>query len=392
MKRRVVPVVLVVVAAAGLAAAVAWLLWGPRHQAAGGTAPAAQRAPEAPAATDGNTLRFQPGAAQLAYLKIEPAAASAEPLIEALPGRVAYDENRTARLKSPLPGRVKRIVVQLGQAVTAGQPLAWIESPDFAQAVAEVRRAELEVRQKRLVFDRARLLFEGEVMSRKEFEAAETDLREAEVEQARTQRRLAAIGQAAPGSDSGEFALRAPLAGLVTERAISPGAQVDPAADKPLFVISDPARLWVVVDVPEQHLGVFAPGQAVSVEVDAFPGRSFGARVIDVGAVLDALTRRVQVRAALDNPERLLRGEMFARVVPLAGSGRERVRLPNAAVLTVGVASFVFVEKAPGVFERRKVTASLQGRDTTWLSEGVAPGERVVSAGALLLNSELEGN
>ncbi|MCA3130034.1 MAG: hypothetical protein ACK5YQ_10765 [Betaproteobacteria bacterium] len=89
MKRRLVLVVLVVVAAAGLAAAAAWLLWGPRHQAAGGAAPAAQRAPEAPAATDGNTLRFQPGAAQLAYLKIEPAAASAEPLIEALPGRVA---------------------------------------------------------------------------------------------------------------------------------------------------------------------------------------------------------------------------------------------------------------------------------------------------------------
>lgn len=371
-----------------LTGAAAWLLLAPRdHTGGGGTPPP----PAAPAATAGDTLRFPPGAAQLAYLKVEPVTTSAEPLIEALPGRVAYDENRTARIKSPLPGRVSRIAVQLGETVARGRPLAWIESPEFAQAVAEARRAELEVQQKRHAFDRAKLLFDGEVMSRKEFEASETDLREAEVEQARARRRMAAIGQAAPESDFGEFAVRAPLAGVVTERAINPGAQVDSSAERPLFVISDPAHLWVVVDVPEQHLGTFAAGQQVSVEVDAYPGRTFAARVTDVGAVLDPATRRVQVRAALDNPEGLLRAEMFARVAPQAGSGRERVRLPNAAVLTLGLASFVFVEKSPGVFERRKVVASLQGRETTWLAEGVQPGERVVTAGALLLNSELEG-
>lgn len=385
MRRWIVVAGVAVLVAGG---AVAWYVAGPKPP---GAATSAAEAPDAPAATGGDTLRFQAGAPQLAYLKVEPAPATPEPLIEALPGRVAYDENRTARVKSPLSGRVTRIAVQLGDTVSRGQPLAWIESPDFAQAVADARRAEIEVKQKRQVFERARLLFEGEVMPRKEFEAAETDLREAEVEQARARRRLEALGQAG-ASDSGEFAVRAAVAGVVTERAINPGAQVDPGTDRPLFVISDPGHLWVVVDVPEQSLGALSRGQAVTVEVDAFPGRGFAGRVTDVGAVLDPVTRRVQVRAVIDNPDGQLRAEMFARVTPLAGSGRERVRLPNAAVLTVGVSNFVFVEKTPGVFERRRVVPSLQGRESTWIASGVEPGERVVVAGALLLNSELGGN
>jgi membrane fusion protein, heavy metal efflux system len=193
-------------------------------------------------------------------------------------------------------------------------------------------------------------------------------------------------------SDNGEFALRAPVAGVVTERVINPGTQVGPDTTKPLFVISDPAQLWVSVDLPEHNLGVLKTGQTVTVEVDAFPDKTFEATIVNVGDVLDAATRRVQVRAALDNPGRLLKPEMYARVTPLAASGAKLVRVPNAALVTVGVTSYGFVEREPGVLERRKVVTAMQGREFTYLRDGIVPGERIVVSGALLLNSELQGN
>lgn len=348
-------------------------------------------APTAPAAMNGSVLRFETGAPQLAYLKIQPAEAVPEPLIQALAGRVSYDENRTSRVSAPIPGRVTRIAAQLGERVAKGAVLAYVDAPDYAQATADLKRDEIEVKQQRAVYERARLLFEGEVMSRKEFEIAETGLREAEVELVRARRRLEALGQSGANT-TGELVLRAPLAGVITERNISPGTQVGPDASKPLFVISDPERLWIAVDLPEQHLGVLKAGQVATVEVDAYPGKSFRATVVNVGDVLDPSTRRVQVRCAVDNRERLLKPEMYARVTPLAVDGVPRAQIPNAALVSVGVNNYVFVEREPGVLERRKVVLSVQGRDQSWIRDGVVPGDRVVVSGALLLNAELQGN
>ena len=354
----------------------------------GGSEPVGRPTAAAPSAVSGSVLRFQPGAPQLAFIRTEAAAVEPEPLIEALNGRLVYDENRTARIGAPIAGRVAGIEVQLGAQVRKGQTLATIDSPEYALALADVRRAELEVRQKRQVFERVRLLYEGEVMPRKEFEAAETDLKEAEVELSRAHKRVETLGQGSTGV-GGRLALRAPLDGVVTERAISPGTLVGPDAARPLFVVSDPAHLWVIVEVPEQQLGAVDEGQAVTVEVDAYPGRTFPAKVIHVSDVLDPDTRRVQMRCAIDNPDRLLKPEMFVRATPMAKDATRRVRVPTSAIVTAGVTSYVFVEQAEGVLERRKVTISMQGRERTWLKDGLAEGERVVVSGALLLNSEL---
>lgn len=391
MKRRSLVVFLIVfaVVAIVLIAAADWFY--PRLDL-GKSRQQPRPAPSAPAAMGGSVLRFESSAPQLAYLKVLPAEASPEPLIEALSGRVAYDENRTSRVSAPIAGRVTRIVAQLGERVARGAPLAFVDAPDYAQATADLKRDEIDVKQQRAVYERAKLLFEGEVMSRKEFEVAETGLRESEVELGRARRRLEALGQSGGATPTGDLVLRASVAGVITERNISPGTQVGPDATKPLFVISDPEKLWIVVDLPEQHLGVLEAGQVATVEVDAYPGKSFRATVVNVGDVLDPATRRVQVRCAVDNSERLLKPEMYARVTPLAAKSVPRARIPNTALVSVGVGNYVFVEREPGVLERRKVVLSVQGRDQSWVRDGIVPGDRVVVSGALLLNAELQGN
>jgi cobalt-zinc-cadmium efflux system membrane fusion protein len=177
----------------------------------------------------------------------------------------------------------------------------------------------------------------------------------------------------------------------VTERKVNPGTEVRPDAADPLFVITDPTHLWVIIDVPEKYIGKVAVGQTVTLEADAFPGADFVGQIASIGEILDPATRRIQVRCTIENPQRRLKPEMFARVTPISDEAHNLVRIPNGALITEGLYSFVYVEKEPGVFERKRVTLGLQGREESYVKDGLAAGERVVSSGALLLNAELAG-
>ena len=335
-------------------------------------------------------LRFSPGAPQLNYLRIQVLKEVPEPATDPLNGRITYDENRTSRVSSPVAGRVVRLDALPGDTVKAGQPLLLLDAPELAGAVADARKAAADLHLKQLAHQRAASLFEGEVLARKELETSEAELKQARAEADRANARLKNLAPSAKLAD-GRFVLRAPLAGVVADRQVNPGAEVRPDSPTPLFVITDPAHLWGVIDVPERDLSKVRVGQEVSLEVDAYPGRRFTGRVASIGAALDPATRRVQVRCAVDNPDRLLKPEMYARITPLAGAARPALQVPNAALITEGLYSFVFVETSPGVLEKRRVTLAAQGRDSTVLRDGLKAGDRVVTTGALLLNSELAG-
>ncbi len=343
-----------------------------------------------PAQINARELRFPAGAPQLSFIKVEAVEALPEPLLDPLSARIAYDENHTVRVSSPIAGRVTRMLVQPGDRVAAGQTLLQIDSPEFAAAAADVAKSRADLQLKQKSYARAGELFQAEVIARKDLENAESDLRQAEAEHNRGKLRLRNLDPAMTDT-GGVYALRAPIAGIVAERNVNPGTEVRPDAQNPLFVITDPAHLWVIVDLPERNLAALRAGQEVYVEVDAYPNQQFPARVAAVGEVLDPATRRVQVRCVLQNPKRLLKPEMYARVTPLADTQSKLPRIPNSSLLTEGLYSFVFVEKEPGVFAKRLVSLGLQGRSTSYVKQGLAGGERVVTVGALLLNSELAG-
>ena len=340
---------------------------------------------------ESNQIRFAPNAPQLAHLQVSAVLAYAEPLLDPLNGRVAYDENYTARIATPIAGRVVKIAAQPGDSVTAGQPLALIDAPDYSAAQADMAKSSADVRLKQSAYDRAKSLHEGEVLARKDFESAQNDLALSQAENRRAQERLSNLTQG-KAMEGGKFALRSPIRGVVSERKINPGAEVRPDAVEPLFVVTDPTHLWIIVDVPEKYLAKVMVGQRAEVEADAFPGADFIARVVSIGEVLDPATRRVQVRCTIDNPQRRLKPEMFVRVTPMPDEARKVVRIPNSAVITEGLYSHVFVEKEKGLFEKRRITLGLQGREDSFVREGLVDGDRVVTAGALLLNAEQAGN
>lgn len=337
-----------------------------------------------------DTVRFAPNAPQLTFLQIKPVEAFPEPLEDSLNARIVYDDNHTARVFSPIAGRVVRIAVEAGQQVKAGDALLSIDAPDFALAAADSLKADADLLRKKESFERARLLFEAKGLARKDLEQAEADFHQAEAEAQRAKARLKNLNANSANAE-GQFILRAPLGGLISERQVSAGSEVRPDAANPLFVITDPREVWVLVDLPEQQLGKVKVGQPIAIEVDAYPGEIFLGKVVIIGETLDPVTRRIQLRCAVDNKARKLKPEMFARVMPVAGTQSSLPRVPNSALFTQGLYSFLFVELSPGVLQRRRVTPAMQGRDFTYIKEGLQTGERVVTSGALLLNSELAG-
>lgn len=387
MNKKPSPQTALMLLAAVLAAAGGY--WGWLHFGASGNAEHA--AAQSERADHGDTLHFAANAPQLDFLQVKPVEAYPEPLSEPLNARIAYDDNHTARVYSPIAGRVTRLVAELGKSVKAGDPLLELDSPDFAMALSDSLKADADLERKRAAYQRAKQLLEVQGIARKDVEAAADDLRQAEAEAERAKAHLKNLN-GSTADPAGKFVLRAPVAGIVSERQVNAGSEVRPDATTPLFVITDPKRLWVLIDLPERQLDKVKIDQPVSIEVDAYPGETFTGKVTVIGETLDPATRRIQVRCAVDNSGQRLKPEMYARVTPVADQAASLPRVPNSALVTQGLYSYLFVEKAPGELQRRRVTLAAQGSQYSYVKEGLSGGERIVTSGALLLNSELAGN
>lgn len=338
-----------------------------------------------------NHLALAEDASQLAFLKVETAALVPLPASEPMNARLILAEDLTARIFSPLAGRIIALKSAIGDSVNAGTPLAVLDAPDFGQAIADLRKAESDGTQKKKNLARAQILFEGEALSRRDLEAAEADARGTAAEMERASLRLANLSPVGSRIEGQRLILRAPLGGVVVDRQANPGTEVRPDSPIPLFVISDLRRLWLSIDLPEKAAALAKSGAVVSFTVDAFPGENFSARIEKVGVMVDAATRRIPVRAVLDNTDGRLKPEMFARATINQLMANDAIRLPVSALLTGGLTAHLFVQINAREFERRSVNIARQDAEFAYLARdsGVKPGDKVVIRGALLLASEL---
>ncbi|MBC3928360.1 efflux RND transporter periplasmic adaptor subunit [Undibacterium sp. CY21W] len=336
-------------------------------------------------------ISYPANAPQLASIKLAPISEVSLPIADTMNGKLAYNENVTSRVSSPVAGRVIRSTVEIGDYVKKDTPLLILDSPDMATADADFAKAKADQQRKKLNLDRAQKLLEQEVIARKDVESAEADYLQAAAETKRAGLRMRNLN--AQGSENGKFILKAPISGLVTDKQINPGLEVRPDAAAPLLTITDLNRLWVLVDVPERYIGNIKNGQKIQLEFDAYPDQIFDALVDRVGLALDPTTRRIQIRGILNNKDGKLRPEMFARVSFLADSDKKAFRIPNAALIVEGLYNYVFLEKREGEFQKQKVNIVRKDRDVSYAdvasNAALNNKQRIVEEGALLLNSEV---
>ncbi len=339
----------------------------------------------APYRLEGDVVAFADPAAQSA-LAVEPLARAADDHVS-LTGRIVWDEDATVRIFSPVSGRVAGISADLGTPARPGTVLAVLASPDFGQAQAECARAEADLQATERTVARARLLYERGATPRKDLEQAEAEAARAKAEAERTQSRLRRWGAGPRAAVVDEtFSLTSPVRGKVVERNLNPGQEVRTDATTPLFVISDPSRLWVLLDVTEKDLAEILPGAELMIRTPAYPNRSFPGRLDRLSAALDPATRTARARGRVPNPEGLLKAEMYV-TVDVIRSSEPRLMLPARAVIQDAGHRYVFVEERPGRYRRVAVSAGPEREGAVPVLSGLAEEARVVTQGSLLLEA-----
>lgn len=319
-----------------------------------------------------------------AHLTVAPVQAAG--LAEGLqaPAVVETDPRGVANVLTPVTGRVLAVRVGLGDRVRKGQPLAVVASGDFAQANADVAKAEDALALARKALDRARGVREAGGAAVKDLEAAESAFVQAQAELERAQTRQRALS--AGGRGGAGLVLSAPLSGTITALSAAPGAQVtDPT--QPLMVVTNTDHLIVTAQVGERDAAAIAPGQPVELALTAFPGGALHGRVTSVNAVLEPDTRRRKVRIALaDAPRALLPNMYGVATFTRTGPAAAHVAVPQSAVLMNNDSMSVLVEVRPWVFERRPVKLGDENERFIEVVSGLQAGDRVVTRGGILLN------
>jgi cobalt-zinc-cadmium efflux system membrane fusion protein len=323
-------------------------------------------------------------------------------------GRITYNEDRSTPVFSPYNGRVVRALARLGQEVKAGEVLFEIETTDLAAAANDLLSASDGLAKARVALEQARReearqnsLFGARAASQRDVEQARlataqaiADQRTAEASLAAARDKMRVLGRSPAQVTRIEqtrqvdavVPVLAPISGTVTKRQVGPGQWLSSGAADPVYVISDLSTMWLVAAVREVDAPLIKPGQPVQVTVGALPGQTFDARIATVAAGLDPTTRRMTVRAEVQDPGHLLKPEMFATFRIAVGTGQRAVAVPANALIFRGANASVWVALDGNRFMLRQIDPGIRSGDMIEVLDGLKPGERVVTGGALFVD------
>ena len=357
--------------------------------------------------------RYTPTPAEWASLSLQPATERAFRAEYVTEGKIAIDEDRSTPVFSPYTGRVTKLLARPGDSVVKGQPLFVIEAADTVQAQNDYVAAMTGVNKAKSALDlaeiqdkRAKDLFEGKAVPLKDYQQsqatliqAQNDLRSSQtaLEAARNKLRILGFSDddvsafRAKGGINPEITIFAPLGGTVVQRKVGPGQYVNSGASDPVYVIGDLSTVWLLGFVRESDAAKVAVGQDVSFSVMALPGRSLTARINYVAAAIDPATRRLLVRATIDNKDGALKPEMFANVTLYSPSDHPAVGVPKQALIYEGDQVRVWVAHDDKSIELRQIKPGLTNGDLVEVVGNLKPGEQIVTRGSLFIDRAASG-
>ena len=289
--------------------------------------------------------------------------------------RVTLDETRISKVQSRLEGWIDKVFADfIGRQVHKGDPLLTIYSPEA-----------LATEQEYLLALRAQRNMSGNPLH--EMVESTDNL----VAAARKRLELFDIGRrqldeiVSTGQPIENLTLEAPFSGFVMERNAFPKQHVTP--ETVLYTVADLSTVWVIADVYEYEAAAVRLNQPATLTLAYAPGRVFRGRVSYILPQVDPATRTLKVRLAFDNPGFALKPDMYGEVQFQTGGAR-RLVVPQSAVLNSGDRQVVFLDRGNGAFEPRDVKTGVQSGDRIEILSGLQPGERIVTSGNFLIDSE----
>ena len=361
-----------------------------------------------------NAQNFTPTPSEWATLTIEPVKAKTFRAEYVTEGKVAVDEDRSTPVFSPYAGRVTKLLAKPGEMLKQGQPLFTIEAADtvqaqndFIAAMSSQNKAKSAIDLADIQFRRAKDLYEGHAIPLKDYQQAEAtqvqaqnDMRSSAtaLEAARNKLRILGFTDETirafqdKGAINPEVTIYSPIAGTVVQRKIGPGQYVNSGASDPVFVVGDLSTVWLTAFVRESDAAAVCIGQDITVNVMALPGRPLTARINYVAAAIDANTRRLLVRATIDNKDGLLKPEMFANVTIYSAGDRAAPAVPKQALIYEADKVRLWVAREDKSVELREIKIGLINGNLVEVTSNLKPGEQVVTKGSLFIDRAASGS
>jgi membrane fusion protein, heavy metal efflux system len=358
--------------------------------------------------------RYTPSPAEWASLTIQPVTELAFRAEHVTEGKIAIDEDRSTPVFSPYAGRVTKVLARPGDSVVKGQPLFVIEAADnvqaqndFIAAMTAMNKAKSALDLAQLQGTRAKDLFEGKAVPLKDYQQsqatliqAENDMRSSQTAMEAARNKLRILGLT--DEDIATFqekrrinpetTIFAPIAGTVVQRKIGPGQYVNAGASDPVYVIGDLSTVWMTAFVRETDSANISVGQEVTFNVLALPGRTLPARLNYVATAIDPATRRLLVRATIDNKKGLLKPEMFANVTIYSANDHPAVGVPKQALIYEGDQVRIWVAREDKSIELRQIKPGLTNGDLVEVVGNLRPGEQIVTKGSLFIDRAASGS
>ncbi len=366
-----------------------------------------------PAPSEAARGTFRPTKEQWAGFKIEPVRLLSFRPEQVTEGNIAVDDNLTTPVFSHYSGRVIKVIAMLGDVVEPGAPLFVIHASEFVQAqndlitaLANLQTARSQLSMAQMTEKRAHELYLAQGGALKDWQQAQTDLittqntvRADEIALHAVRSRLRILGktdqeiaslEAEPTQKLNPVAtVTAPIAGTVTQRQIGVGQYINSEANgatNPVFTISDLSTVWLIANVREADAPLMHVGEPVEVHVLAFPGRVFKARISWVAPSIDPNTHRLSVRADVENPRGELKPGMFANFSIITGEAATAPAVTQRAIIYEGDTARVWVAADDGTIAAHSIRTGRITDGMVEILDGLTPGEKVVTSGALFID------
>jgi Cu(I)/Ag(I) efflux system membrane fusion protein len=285
-------------------------------------------------------------------------------------GVVKVNETKQAHIHLKFSGFVERVFADFtGKQVNAGSPLFSIYSPDLYSTESEFVLTLKRIESAPLASEEEKIQL-GYIERRLEL----WDIPRAEIERLRKTRIV-----------ERSVIIRSPIAGVILEKNVLQGMTVEPSMD--LYVVADLSTVWVQAQVYESEVPLVVIGQKARLTLDSMPGKPYEGRVTFIEPVVSEKTRTTAVRYEFANPGLKLRPGMFTTVDLLSAQGRGPA-VPVDAVIDTGSRKLVFVMEKPGQYRSREIQTGIQADGYYSVVSGLVAGDRVVTSGQFLLDSE----
>ncbi|WP_394828610.1 efflux RND transporter periplasmic adaptor subunit [Pendulispora albinea] len=332
-------------------------------------------------------VKLTPRAVADAKIETAPAARKVLANVLELPGEIAADPDRIAKIASPVAGRLEQVSFREGSTVQKGEVLAAVRVPDFARAKADLAGSVARAQAAKLNADRLTELASKGLAADQEVRSARAEADALDAQAKAAGELVRAMGS--PGDAvSSRIVLRAPIAGVVTRRDAVVGQPVSTEAT--IATIANLSEAWFLGRVFEKDLGRLRVGSATEVRLNAFPDQPFAGKLEYIGREIDPVARTLTARVRLTNEEDRLRIGLFgvAKVEITSGTPRTAALVvPRTAVIDAFDKKIVFVREADGDFELHEVVLGEGALGEVEVVSGLRENEPVVVRGAFTLKS-----